>query len=124
MQTRNFLRAAAVAVAFLASASALHASDADINIPNLNDVKFDGLFGVSGTALMYLGLVMCGIGAFFGLVQYRQTKALPVHSSMAKVSQTIWETCKTYLFQQGKFLAVLWLLIGSCIFFYFKILEG
>ena len=124
MQTRKLLKAAAVAVVFLASATALRASDADINIPNLNDVKFDGLFGVSGTVLMYLGLVMCGIGACFGLVQYRQTKALPVHSSMAKVSQTIWETCKTYLFQQGKFLAVLWLLIGSCIFFYFKILEG
>ncbi len=72
---------------------------------------------------MYLGILMCVIGAIFGLVQYKQTKSLPVHKSMAAVSQTIWETCKTYLFQQGKFLAILWLLIGGCIFFYFKVLE-
>ena len=72
---------------------------------------------------MYMGILMCAIGAIFGLAQYWQTKALPVHKSMAAVSQTIWETCKTYLFQQGKFLAILWLLIGGCIFFYFKVLE-
>ncbi|PYK58783.1 MAG: sodium-translocating pyrophosphatase, partial [Verrucomicrobia bacterium] len=73
---------------------------------------------------MYLGILICAAGAIFGLVQYRQTKALPVHESMGNVTNTIWETCKTYLFQQGKFLAILWLLIAACIFFYFKVLEG
>jgi len=113
---------------FLLSAAALQAGqvagEADLKIPEITSVKFDGLWGVTGLQLMYMGIVMCAIGAIFGLVQYMQTKALPVHKSMADVSQIIWETCKTYLFQQGKFLAILWLLIGSCIFFYFKILEG
>jgi K(+)-stimulated pyrophosphate-energized sodium pump len=105
-------------------APALRAGEADLKIPPLEQVRFDGLGGVSGTTLMHLGILMCAIGAIFGLVQYRQTRALPTHKSMADVSQTIWETCKTYLFQQGKFLAVLWLLIGACMFCYFKILEG
>ena len=99
-----------------------YASEADIKIPDLTHVTFDGLGGVSGIALMYFGIVMCAIGAIFGLVQYKQTKVLPVHESMSNVSNTIWETCKTYLFQQGKFLVILWLLIAACIFFYFKVL--
>ena len=123
MHISKLLRATVSAVAFTASGAVLHASEADLNIPSFAPVKFDGLCGVTGFQLMYLGVVICVIGAIFGLVQYLQTKALPVHQSMAEVSQTIWETCKTYLFQQGKFLAILWLLIGSCIFFYFKVLE-
>ncbi len=108
----------------LGSTAGLHASEADLKIPPLDPVHFDGLGGISGIVLLYLGIGVCAIGATFGLVQYFQTKALPVHQTMADVSQTIWETCKTYLFQQGKFLALLWLLIAACIFFYFKILEG
>jgi K(+)-stimulated pyrophosphate-energized sodium pump len=96
------------------------AGEADIKIPPLDTVKFAGLGGISGIMLMYVGIFLCFVGAFFGLVQYKQTKALPVHSSMGNVSHTIWETCKTYLFQQGKFLAILWVLIAACIFFYFK----
>jgi K(+)-stimulated pyrophosphate-energized sodium pump len=107
----------------LGLAGGAFASEADIKIPPLDTVRFDGLFGVSGVALMYFGIFMCAIGAIFGLVQYKQTKALPVHECMGNVSHTIWETCKTYLFQQGKFLAILWLLIAACIFFYFKVLE-
>src|SRR6185436_13306286 len=87
-------------------------------------VKFNGLGGISGVALMYAGLLICLIGAIFGLVQYKQTKALPVHPSMANVSNTIWETCKTYLFTQGKFLAILWVLIAACMIYYFKVLQG
>ena len=106
----------------LASTGA-YASESDIVIPDLTTVKFDSLGGVSGVTLMYLGIGICVIGALFGLVQYKQTKALPVHDSMAKVSNTIWETCKTYLFTQGKFLAILWLLIAACMVFYFMKLE-
>src|SRR5689334_14536449 len=112
-----------VLFASLLSATGVYASEADIKIPSLETVKFDGLGGVSGSTLMYLGILVCFIGAIFGLVQYKQTKALPVHESMANVSNTIWETCKTYLFTQGKFLAILWVLIAACIFFYFNILE-
>ena len=124
MQTSKIFRATAFAFAFISFTAALQASEADLKIPALGTVKFDGLGGVSGITLLYLGIVVCAIGAVFGLVQYWQTKALPVHKTMADVSQTIWETCKTYLWQQGKFLAALWLLIAGCIFFYFKILES
>jgi K(+)-stimulated pyrophosphate-energized sodium pump len=105
------------------AASSLHAGEADLKIPGLEQVSFDGLGGMSGLTLMYLGIVMCAVGAIFGLAQYRRTKNLPVHKSMSDVSRMIWETCKTYLWQQGKFLAVLWALIAGCILFYFKFLE-
>ncbi|MBI2498114.1 MAG: sodium/proton-translocating pyrophosphatase, partial [Opitutae bacterium] len=99
------------------------AGEADINIPDLTHVRFDGLGGISGVTLMYLGILMCAIGAVFGIVQYIQTKALQVHSSMGNVSHMIWETCKTYLFTQGKFLAILWVLIGACMVYYFGVLS-
>ena len=124
MRPSKLLQATVITVASLAATASLHASEADLKIPPLDLVKFDGLYGISGITLMHLGILMCAIGAAFGIVQYWQTKALPVHKSMADVSQIIWETCKTYLFQQGKFLAILWLLIGGCIFFYFKVLEN
>jgi len=100
------------------------AGEADIKIPNLKDVHFD-VFGaqVSGLLLMYIGLGICLVGALFGLVHYTQTKNLPVHEAMRMVSNTIWETCKTYLLQQGKFLVVLWALIAICIVYYFKGLQ-
>jgi K(+)-stimulated pyrophosphate-energized sodium pump len=112
------------ALACVTLPTALFASESDIQIPALTDVKFDGLAGVSGSALMYLGIVICAVGAIFGLVQYLQTKALPVHESMGKVSHTIWGTCKTYLYTQGKFLAILWVLIAACMIYYFKVLQG
>ena len=121
-KTRYLLWAIAVFCLF-GLATNVFAGEADIKIPDLTQVKFDGLGGVSGVMLMYIGILMCFVGAAFGLVQYKQTKALPVHKSMGDVSNTIWETCKTYLFQQGKFLAILWVLIAACIFFYFKVLE-
>ena len=99
------------------------ASDADIHIPPLDTVRFAGLGGVSGHTLMMLGIVVCAIGALFGIVQYLQTKALPVHDSMARVSHSIYETCKTYLLTQGKLLAILWVLIASCMIVYFGFLQ-
>jgi K(+)-stimulated pyrophosphate-energized sodium pump len=96
-----------------------YASEADIKVPDLSVVRFAGLGGMSGAALMYIGLGICAVGAVFGLVQYTQTKNLPVHSSMGSVSNTIWETCKTYLLTQGKFLMILWVLIAICMLYYF-----
>ncbi len=123
MGNRTRLLQALVFVFALGGAPALWASEADIQIPDLSHVKFDGLGGLTGSTLMYLGILMCAVGAAFGLVQYKQTKALPVHSSMAHVSNTIWETCKTYLFTQGKFLAILWVLIAACMVYYFGFLT-
>ena len=99
------------------------AGEADIKVPDLSTVSFAGLGGLSGESLMYIGIAICLVGAAFGLVQYSQTKRLPVHSSMAQVSNTIWETCKTYLFTQGRFLVILWVLIAACMVYYFKVLQ-
>ncbi len=96
------------------------ASEADIKIPDLSTAKFGN---TSGMLLLYIGLVVCLIGAGFGLVQYVQTKNLPVHERMRSVSAIIWETCKTYLLQQGKFLAVLWFLVALCMAYYFLVLQ-
>ena len=117
------IRVGALAMLLAASAVPSFASEADIKIPELTHVHFDGLGGMSGLTLMYLGIAICAIGAVFGLLQYTQTKALQVHSSMANVSHMIWETCKTYLFTQGKFLAILWVLIGACMVYYFGVLS-
>ena len=102
----------------------LLAGEADIKIPALKEIKFTA-FGstFSGMLILYAGLVICALGTLFGLFQYQQTKKLPVHPSMQQVSNTIWETCKTYLTQQGKFLAVLWLLIAACMAYYFLGLQ-
>lgn len=100
------------------------AGEADIKLPNLSNITFT-IMGktVYGVTLMYWGLLICAIGMIFGLIQYNQTKNLPAHKSMLDVSNTIWETCKTYLFQQGKFLLGLWILIALCMIYYFAGLQ-
>ncbi|HQB14840.1 MAG TPA: sodium/proton-translocating pyrophosphatase, partial [Syntrophales bacterium] len=98
------------------------AGEADIVLPDLSKVTFmDG--ALSGMLILNLGLAVCIIGMAFGWMQYSQTKALPAHQAMLDVSQTIWETCKTYVLQQGKFLAALWILIAICIVYYFGVLS-
>lgn len=100
------------------------AGEADINLPDLSAISFNILgISVSGLLLLYIGLGVCAIGLIFGLIQYAQTRSGPVHTSMSDVSQVIWETCKTYLFQQGKFLLLLWLLIALCMLYYFGVLQ-
>jgi K(+)-stimulated pyrophosphate-energized sodium pump len=123
MKNKKYFYWVALLFVTLLGTSGVYASEADIHIPDLSKVTFPGLGGVSGVTLMYLGILICFIGAAFGLVQYKQTKALPVHKSMADVSNTIWETCKTYLFTQGKFLAILWVLIAVCMVYYFMGLQ-
>ncbi len=107
----------------LAGAGGAFASEADLKIPKLDSVTFSALGGMTGHTLMLIGLAICVLGGLFGLMEYQKTKNLPVHKSMAAVSNTIWETCKTYLFNQGKFLAILWLLIAACMIYYFGILQ-
>ena len=119
----KFIKPLLAAIVLCGLSSIVCAGEADIKIPDLSRVKFDGLGGVSGSALMFLGIIICVIGAVFGLVQYMQTRSLPVHECMAKVSNAIWETCKTYLFQQGRFLAILWVLIAACMVYYFVGLQ-
>jgi K(+)-stimulated pyrophosphate-energized sodium pump len=99
------------------------ASEADLKLPDLGTVNFPALGGISGEHLMWIGIAVCFLGLGFGMIQYFKTEKLPVHKSMSDVSQIIWETCKSYLAQQGKFLAILWLLIGVCMVYYFWFLQ-
>lgn len=99
------------------------AGEADIKIPDLTQVAFMG-GSLGGLTILNTGLLICVVGMVFGWFQYIQTKNLPSHQAMLDVSNTIWETCKTYLFQQGKFLAGLWVLIAICIVYYFVGLQG
>ncbi len=114
--SRNVRAAASVSAALVCTTA--RASEANIRIPDLEAVSFlDGR--LSGQAVLLLGLGVCVVGMAFGWWQYVQTKRLPAHPSMTAVSHIIWETCKTYLTQQGKFLIGLWGLIAVCIAYYF-----
>jgi len=99
------------------------ASEADIKIPDLSTVSFLG-GALSGTSVLLIVLAVCVAGFLYGWLQSVQTKNLPVHPSMAAVSQIIWETCTTYLWQQGKFLALLWILLALCMPYYFGVLSA
>src|SRR5258707_952593 len=103
----------------LSSASLASASEAELKIPALNTVY--NIFGASirGTSILGWGMVIAVLGMLFGLMEFLKIKKLPAHKSMLEVSALIYETCKTYLFQQGKFLAILEVLIGGSIFYYF-----
>jgi len=111
-----------IAVLLLMMSASAFAGEADIKLPDLSQVAFMG-GSLSGMAILNLGLLICIVGMIFGWFQYIQTKNLPAHQAMLEVSGTIWETCKTYILQQGKFLAALWVLIAICIFYYFGILQ-
>src|SRR6185369_674349 len=79
----------------------------------LHDLSSVSFLGVNGHSLLMVGLVVCGLGLLFGLVIYKQLQGMPVHRSMREVSELIYETCKTYLITQGKFLMILWAIIGA-----------
>jgi K(+)-stimulated pyrophosphate-energized sodium pump len=120
--SRWSLRWAAASTALLASlfAPAAHASEADLILPDLNSVTF---LGVSGGSLLLVGIAVSIAGLIFGLTISGGLKRLPVHRSMLEMSELIYETCKTYLVTQGKFIAVLWALIGVIMVVYFGVLR-
>ncbi len=90
------------------------ASEADLKVPNLG----------SGHTLLLWGMIVLLFGVAFGLLQYMNIKNLPVHKSMANVSKIIYETCKTYLVQQGKFLVYLLVIISVVLIIYFGFLAN
>ena len=75
---------------------------------------------MNGHNLLLWGLVICVLGIAFSLVQFSQIRNLPVHKSMLEISELIYETCKTYLITQGKFLAILWAFIAAIMVWYFS----
>jgi K(+)-stimulated pyrophosphate-energized sodium pump len=94
--------------------------EANLILPDLSSVT---MLGLDGRTLLMLGLIVCAGGFAFGMWVYNQLRALPVHSSMRAVSELIYETCKTYLITQGKFLILLELFIGAIIVVYFGVLR-
>src|SRR6202163_273476 len=118
--------AAAAALSLLTNAVArAQATDevggeAALKLPDLSQVQF---LGVDGHKLLLFGILFCIFGLIFGLVIYSRLKNLPVHRSMRDISELIYETCKTYLVTQGKFLIVLWAFIAAVIVLYFGALR-
>jgi len=117
----NYLGGGVVLLTILTSSTAM-AGDADINLPDLTQVTFPGV-GLGGHALFIHWAGLLRSRALFGFWEYGRCRALPVHKAMSNVSNIIWETCKTYLWQQGKFLVLLWALIAACIVYYFYFLQ-
>src|SRR4051812_39282956 len=103
-------------LALLALAPAARADEAKLVLPDLASVQF---LGMNGRALLMAGLVVCALGLAFGMSIYGQLKKLPVHKSMLEVSELIYETCKTYLITQGKFILILEAFIGVIMVIYF-----
>src|SRR5438094_444 len=99
-----------------------HASggEANLKVPDLAGVSFSG---INGRTLLLWGLVVCVLGLLFGLVIYVQLRNLPVHEAMREISELIYETCKTYLITQGKFILILETFIGVIIVLYFGALQ-
>jgi K(+)-stimulated pyrophosphate-energized sodium pump len=91
--------------------------EANLVLPDLAQATFLG--GTNGRTLLMWGLLVCALGLLFGLVTFTQLRNLPVHKSMLEISELIYETCKTYLITQGKFLLLLWIFIAVIISAYF-----
>jgi K(+)-stimulated pyrophosphate-energized sodium pump len=116
------MAAAAIAVVTLGACTALAqeaGGEANLKLPDLSQVVF---LGVDGHRLLMAGILFCILGLGFGLVIYTRLKNLPVHRAMREISELIYETCKTYLITQGKFLLLLWLFIALIILLYFGVL--
>src|SRR6266851_7968454 len=103
-----------------ASAQENPGGEAGLKLPDLSQVTF---LGVDGHKLLTIGILFCFLGLIFGLAIYGHLKNLPVHRSMREVSELIYETCKTYLITQGKFLLLLWVFIAVVIVLYFGVLA-
>src|SRR5690349_12758021 len=95
--------------------------EATLVLPDLSQATFLG--GIAGRTLLLFGLGVCVLGLLFGLGTYARLKALPVHQAMREISELIYETCKTYLVTQGKFLLILWVFIGAIAGLYFGALA-
>jgi K(+)-stimulated pyrophosphate-energized sodium pump len=127
-QGSRIFKFAAIAVSFLTlSASAALAQpeqvsgEASLKLPDLRSVTFFG--GWDGHFLLSIGILFCIFGLGFGLAIYSRLKSLPVHRAMLEISELIYETCKTYLVTQGKFLLFLWAFIAVIMVLYFGVLA-
>jgi K(+)-stimulated pyrophosphate-energized sodium pump len=121
---QGFMKTVAVVLTVGASAALAQQTqeiggEANLKLPDLSQVTF---LGIDGHRLLMIGILFCLFGLGFGLVIYTRLKNLPVHRAMLEISELIWETCKTYLITQGKFLMLLWVFIAVIILLYFGVL--
>jgi K(+)-stimulated pyrophosphate-energized sodium pump len=123
---RRFAKKSAAALMMFSAAAALAQPDseaggeASLKLPDLSSVQF---LGIDGHKLLMIGILFCIFGLLFGLAIYTRLKNLPVHRAMREISELIYETCKTYLITQGKFLLLLWIFIAVVIVLYFGVLA-
>jgi K(+)-stimulated pyrophosphate-energized sodium pump len=110
----------ALMTAGAASAQESTSGEANLKLPDLSQVNF---LGVDGHTLLVWGILFCVFGLAFGMTIYVRLKNLPVHPAMREISELIYATCKTYLVNQGKFLALLWIFIAAVIVLYFGVLR-
>ncbi|MCI0525039.1 MAG: sodium-translocating pyrophosphatase, partial [Acidobacteria bacterium] len=95
--------------------------EASLILPDLSSVDF---LGVDGRSLLFIGFLVSALGVVFGFIIFTRLRKLPVHQSMREISELIYETCKTYLITQGKFLLILEAFIAAIILLYFGLLVG
>jgi len=118
--------AATIAVSLFSAASVLAGpgdeagGEASLRLPDLSSVSF---LGIDGHKLLLFGIGICILGLLFGMIIFNRLKNMPVHRSMREISELIYETCKTYLVTQGKFLLLLWVFIAIVIVLYFGVLS-
>lgn len=99
--------------------------EANLVVPSLSDPSVARFLGtMSGSSLLYVGLLVSALGIAFGFAIYSQLRRLPVHQSMLEISELIYETCKTYLVTQIKFIGILQLFIGAIIVYYFGVAQS
>ncbi|MBI4620863.1 MAG: sodium-translocating pyrophosphatase [Desulfobacterales bacterium] len=114
LKTKQWVIFSILSFVLLSFASPLFASEAELNIPVLTATQNN---------LLMVGFLICFLGMCFGFYEYVKVKGLPAHKSMLDVSEIIFQTCKTYLLQQGKLLLVLEIFIAVCIGYYFGVLQ-
>ena len=114
MNLKRIIGLGIILMSLVLLATPLWASEAELAIPVLT---------ASQNNLLMVGFLICFVGMAFGLYEYKKVKGLPGHKSMLDISEIIFQTCKTYLIQQGKFLIILEIFIGACMVYYFGVLQ-
>ncbi len=112
-----------VPLLFVLVAAPALGSEADLHLPDLTGNYQVFGFPLTGHGILWIGVGVCVLGLLFGLFEIASVKALPAHQSMLDVSHLIYETCKTYMIQQGKMLLVFEVFIGACMIYYFGVLQ-
>ena len=116
--------AAAVLLVMLALMQGAYASEIDLMVPSL-DVGYNIWgYAITGSQILMYGIGICVLGMVFGFYEFVRIKKMPAHESMLKISNLIYETCKTYMKQQAKLLLLLEIFIAACIFYYFFYLNA